>query len=74
MIVTIRDALTVQGFSARGGFCRGGIRRWCEGHGIDYLEFVRAGIDEEQLRPLADPFADAVIRHAHRRALEDRHG
>lgn len=58
--VTFADAL-------RAGFCARGQRLWFQSRGLDYLKFVREGIDVETLRALHDGYADPLIRQAEAR-------
>lgn len=58
--VTFGDAL-------RAGYCAKGQRQWFESRGLNYLEFVREGIEVEVLRKLQDGFADPLIRQAEAR-------
>lgn len=60
--VTFADARRV-------GFCAKGQRLWFEARGLNYLDFVRNGIDVEKIRALHDGYADLLIRRA-----EARHG
>lgn len=58
--VTFADAL-------RAGYCAKGQRQWFESRGLNYLDFVREGIETEVLRKLQDGFADPLIRQAEAR-------
>ena len=55
----------VKGFTAKPGFCPRGVRNWCRMRGIDYVDFLRNGIDEEVLLKSGDPMAKAVVEQAH---------
>lgn len=55
----------VRGFTAKPGFCARGIRVWFGRHGLDYSDFLKNGIDEEQLLKTGDPMAAAVVEQAH---------
>lgn len=64
MMVTMRHALTIPGFSARRGFCRRGMRAWFERHGLDYAAFKREGLPAEQFAATGDGMAEALVRWA----------
>lgn len=46
------------------GYCNRGAREWFARHGLSWSEFVREGIDAEQLRATNDAMADRVIARA----------
>lgn len=48
--------------------CSKGIRLYCTMHNIDFLKFVREGIDTEELENLDDPLIAEAI---HRAELRD---
>lgn len=54
ILITINDV-------RKAGHCVAGARRWFEGHGIDFREFVRDGIDAETLAATGDALALQVI-------------
>ena len=64
MIVTIRHLRSIPGYSSRRGFCISGARRWAQGHGIDFREFARNGIEAERLEATGDAFALALVKWA----------
>ena len=70
MIVTTRDLFTIEGFSRRRGFCRGGARRWFQSHGLDWRGFVREGIDADALAATGDGLALALVDWAKKRAAQ----
>jgi hypothetical protein len=71
MKVTIAHLRSVPGFTARRGFCASGARAWFQRHGLDWSEFVRHGIDAEQLVATGDGMALKLVEHARQ---EDEHG
>lgn len=46
------------------GLCSSGARLWCETHGINYLKFVREGVDIERVRHIECPLLARVIAAA----------
>lgn len=64
LLIRMEHVLTVPGFHVRRGFCRGGTRRWCASHGIDWNQLRRDGVPAEQVLATGDPMAVAVVRHA----------
>lgn len=72
MKVTREHFRTCPGFSAKPGFCARGGRRWFARHGLSWTDFVRQGIDAEQLLRTGDGMAAALVAHA--RATGDAHG
>jgi len=69
VIVTIQHLRTVPGFGRANGFCARGGRAWFARHGMDWLDFVRNGIDAEKLLATGCGFALALVEHA--RATEE---
>lgn len=72
MIIRLEHLAGVRGFSATLGFCRRGARAWLHRHGIDWAQFRHHGVDETVLLAVGDPFALAVVKHAH--DMEARRG
>lgn len=64
LIVTARHLFTIPGHSPRPGFCRGGARSWFDGHGLDWHDFVRNGIQAERMEATGDGLALALVRWA----------
>ncbi len=60
MIITITDVRAA-------GYCPRGIRAWFVGHGLDFRDFLRNGIDEEVLLSLGDAQADRVVSRSKKR-------
>lgn len=48
-------------------YCHKGTRAFFAKYDLDYSEFLKNGIDEEELAALNDSMADKVIRGAHGR-------
>lgn len=46
------------------GYCNRGAREWFARHGLSWADFVRQGIDAEQLRATNDAMAARVVAHA----------
>lgn len=51
-------------------YCVPGVKRWCGNNGLDFREFVRNGVDADQL-PHDDAMIDALIEQARRREVEN---
>jgi hypothetical protein len=51
-------------------FCAKGCRMWIKSHGLDYLEFVRKGIDEKFFLEANDEMAVQLVEEARRQAKE----
>lgn len=64
MIVTMRHARTIPGFSTKPGFCASGLRAFAQRHGIDLRAFAREGIAAETLEATGDAFALALVQWA----------
>ena len=64
MIITLKHVFSVKGFSRKPGFCRRGVRLWCERHGVDFRQLVKTGVDEAVLLATKDPMAVAVVEQA----------
>ena len=47
-------------------FCSCGMRYFAEKHNLDFLRFVREGLDEEELRATGDQTALMAIEAAYR--------
>lgn len=57
MIVQVRDAVDL-------GYCIKGIKEFCHRHSIDFRNFVKHGIDEEELIKTGDAMAVKVVERA----------
>lgn len=64
MIVTIQHVHTVPTWTGRQGYCHGQARAFCARHGIDWLTFVREGVDAQQLLDTGDALAIRLVEHA----------
>jgi len=64
MIVTMRHARTIPGFSAKPGFCASGLRAFARRHAIELREFAKNGIEAERLEATGDGFAIALVQWA----------
>lgn len=53
--ITITDCRRV-------GFCASGIKRWFEGYGLDFRDFLKNGIDAEAFLATGDGQAEQVVR------------
>jgi hypothetical protein len=53
------------------GFCARGCRQWIKDHGLDYLKFVREGIDESVFLEANDEMAVQLVAEARRQAAEE---
>lgn len=75
MIVTMRHARTIPGFSKKPGFCASGMRAFARRNGIDLGAFARDGIDATVLEATGDGFAQALVAWAREcEAKERAHG
>lgn len=61
------DKITINDIR-RAGHCVKGAREWFERHDLDFREFVKNGIDEEDLLRIGDGLATNVVEH--KRKLE----
>jgi len=61
MIVQVRDAVEL-------GYCIKGIKEFCKRHGIDFRNFVKHGIDEDDLLKTGDAMAVKVVERARLRS------
>lgn len=64
MIVTIQHLHTVPTWNGRQGFCHSQAREFFQAHDLDWLDFVRNGIDAERLIATGDALAIHVVEHA----------
>lgn len=53
------------------GNCAKGVRLWFRGHGLDYQDFVKNGIDIEPIEALNDHFGNAVAKRARERIARE---
>jgi len=44
-----------------GGYCPGGIRYWCERHGLDFRKALTQGYPIEEIEAIDDVFAKRVV-------------
>lgn len=65
LIVRIEDVRAVP-------LCTRGARRWFDGYGLDFRDFLINGIAAETLAALDDALANRVIAAAEARAAETR--
>ena len=56
------------------GHCVTGIRRWFEGRGLDFNDFMRNGIEEETLLATGDGLAKRVIASVQERREAKQNG
>lgn len=64
MIVTVQHCAEL-------GYCMKQVRPWFVANGLDFMDFVKNGIEEEKLSALGDSYADRIVAHARG---EDRDG
>jgi hypothetical protein len=60
MIVRVQDCQEM-------GYCMRRVRPWFVTHGLDFVDFVRNGIEENDLLATDDEFARNIVAHVHRR-------
>ncbi|MDF3932926.1 hypothetical protein [Pseudomonas citronellolis] len=64
MIVTIQHLHTVPTWNGRQGYCHGKARDFFSEHGLDWMDFVQNGIDEQLLVDTGDGLALLLVEHA----------
>lgn len=64
LIVTIQHLHTVPTWTTRTGYCAKQSRAFFAEHGLDWLEFVREGIDAELLLATGSALAEHLVAHA----------
>lgn len=70
----MNDDFTVTIDDVRGaGHCVRGAKQWFEGYGLDFREFLDAGMTASTLLATGDAYAIQVVEHARRR-VEGEHG
>ncbi|MDH1681143.1 hypothetical protein N5E30_06040 [Pseudomonas chengduensis] len=72
MIVTIQHLHTVPTWTTRTGYCARHSRAFFAEHGLDWLAFVREGIDAQVLIATDNALALHLVEHA--RKVEAGHG
>jgi len=55
-------------FAGKVGLCMRGCRTWAAQHGFDWASFVREGVPASDLLATGDPFAEATVEAAQKRA------
>lgn len=50
------------------GYCSSGARRWFEGYGFDFRDFMANGIDEGKFLATGDAMAQRVVKVKHEAA------
>lgn len=73
LIVTIEHLYTVPTWTKRVGYCGQKSREFFAAQGLDWLTFVREGIDAEVLLATGNALAAHLVEHA-RSVEEARHG
>ena len=69
LIVTIQHLHTVPTWTTRTGYCAKQSRAFFAEHGLDWLAFVRQGVDAEVLLATGNALAAHLVAHA--RAVEE---
>ncbi|RHW22110.1 hypothetical protein [Pseudomonas jilinensis] len=69
MVVTIQHLHTVPTWTTRTGYCARQSRAFFAEHGLDWLDFVRNGIDAEVLVATGNALALHLVEHA--RSIEE---
>ncbi|WP_236200237.1 hypothetical protein [Pseudomonas pseudonitroreducens] len=64
MIVTIQHLHSVPTWTGRQGFCHSAARDFFARHNLDWLDFVRNGIDEKVLVATGDALAMILVEYA----------
>jgi len=72
LIVTIQHLHTVPTWTTRQGYCHGRSRAFFARHGLDWLSFVRDGIDAQALLDTGDALAITLVEHAQREVADGR--
>lgn len=71
MIIRMKHARSVWSRNGR-GYCSHGIRQFCEKHSIDYPNFLKNGMPEEEVLALNDCMANKIVEHARRMELDGK--
>lgn len=69
LIVTVQHLHTVPTWTTRTGYCAKQSRNFFAEHGLDWLSFVRQGIDAEVLLATGNALAAHLVEHA--RSVEE---
>lgn len=64
MIVTIQHLHSVPTWTGRQGYCHSAAREFFDRHGLDWLDFVRNGIDDQVLVDTGDALALILVEFA----------
>lgn len=72
MKVTTKHIFSIPGYSRRPGFCRTGLKAWCQRHGFTPKEFLRGGVEINRLLATNDALALAVVNWAEECEAEKR--
>ncbi|MFY1053549.1 hypothetical protein ACOQNP_18175 [Ectopseudomonas khazarica] len=64
MIVTIQHLHTVPTWTTRTGYCSKQSRAFFAEHGLDWLAFVKDGIDADLLLATGNALAKHLVEHA----------
>lgn len=73
LVVTIQHLHTVPTWTTRTGYCSRQSRAFFAEHGLDWLDFVRGGIDAKVLAATGNALALHLVEHA-RNVEEARNG
>lgn len=73
LIVTVQHLHTVPTWTTRTGYCAKQSRAFFAEQGLDWLAFVREGIDAKLLLATGNALAAHLVEHA-RRVEEANHG
>jgi len=64
MLITVDHLHSVPTWNGRQGYCHSQSRAFFARHGLDWLGFLREGIDSEVLRATGDALALHLVEHA----------
>lgn len=53
-------------------YCSKGVKHWCVQHGINYIKFIKEGIDEDIILAIDDSMSKKVVERA--REMENNNG
>lgn len=72
MIVTVQHLHTVPTWTTRQGYCHGQARAFFKRHGLDWLSFLRNGIEADLLVATGDALALKLVEHARQEVAHGR--
>ena len=68
MIITIDHLHSVPTWNGRQGYCHKQSRLFFQRHGLDWIKFLKEGIDDQALLDTGDGLALHLVEHARKEA------